>query len=145
MSEHPKVIIALQLANASVISVNSENLHVMREGLREMKKDVERLLREKEDTEARHAAEMRELKERFSEAARTALAEALKADTYASERGAIIGPILSPFILPAPDPLVEAWKEAWAVPHNSLDKLKAFSAAMQARGYEWRKIGDAGE
>lgn len=58
-----------------------------------------------EATEARHAAELREQAERFSEGARSALAEALKADTYASERGAIIGPILAPFILPAPDPL----------------------------------------
>lgn len=89
------------------------------------------------EREARHAAEMQELKERFSEAARTALAEALKAGTCANERGAIIGPILSPFILPAPAPLVEAAEAAFSamLRVNSNDKLAdALRAAIEARG-----------
>lgn len=96
---------------------------------------IERL----EATEARHAAELREQAERFSEA----VCEWRDADTPV--KAAKAAARLHDFILPAPDPLVEVWKEVWAVPHNSSDKLKAFRAAMQARGYEWRKIGEVGE
>jgi len=52
-------------------------------------------------TEARHAAELRELKERFSEAC---LAVKANYDGLAF-------PTLTPFILPAPDPLVEIARE----------------------------------
>lgn len=66
---------------------------------------IERL----ESIEARHAAELREQAERFSEAA-------LLVDGDLEARGfAKTGPMrsrLAPFILPAPDPLVEAWVEA---------------------------------
>lgn len=115
-------------------------------------------------TEARHAAELREQAERFSEAARSALAEALKAATCASQRGAIIGPILAPFILPAPDPLVElaremtlldgvvrtdsqkaAIREGRAGNTASDDFYDRLRTALASRQYEVRKIGEAGE
>ena len=96
-------------------------------------------------TEARHAAEMRELKERFGEAA-------AKVSTMLATRGTLrdnpLRQTLAPFIIPAPDPLAEALKEADA-PAIGKDGYDAMAertrAAMQARGYEWRKIGEAGE
>ena len=100
---------------------------------------IERL----EATEARHAAELREQAERFSEAARSALAEASKANTYANERAAIIGPILAPFIIVKPDPLVEAlndMKDGRAGPTTE-SYASCLHAALAARGYEVRKIG----
>lgn len=90
-------------------------------------------------TEARHAEEMRELKERFSEAA-------LLVDGDLEARGfAKTGPMrsrLAPFILPAPDPdpLVEAFASLPVGFAGCVDGADALRAAMQARGYEWRKI-----
>lgn len=95
-------------------------------------------------TEARHAEEMRELKERFSEAA-------LLVDGDLEARGfSKTGPMrsrLAPFILPAPDPdpLVEAFASLPVGFAGCVDGADALRAAMQARGYEWRKIGEAGE
>jgi hypothetical protein len=95
-------------------------------------------------TEARHAAELREQAERFSEAA-------LLVDGDLEARGfAKTGPMrsrLAPFILPAPDPdpLVEAFASLPVGFAGCVDGADALRAAMQARGYEWRKIGEAGE
>lgn len=94
--------------------------------------------------EARHAAELREQAERFSEAA-------LLVDGDLEARGfAKTGPMrsrLAPFILPAPDPdpLVEAFASLPVGFAGCVDGADALRAAMQARGYEWRKIGEAGE
>jgi len=90
-------------------------------------------------TEARHAAELREQAERFSEAA-------LLVDGDLEARGfAKTGPMrsrLAPFILPAPDPdpLVEAFASLPVGFAGCVDGADALRAAMQARGYEWRKI-----
>ena len=65
---------------------------------------IERL----ESIEARHAAELREQAERFSEAASLTL-RMLTPYPLARDEAE---DILTPFILPAPDPLVEAWVEA---------------------------------
>lgn len=94
---------------------------------------IERL----EATEARHAAELREQAERFSEAA-------LLVDGDLEARGfAKTGPMrsrLAPFILPALDPLVEALASLPVGFAGCVDGADALRAAMQARGYEWRKI-----
>lgn len=94
---------------------------------------IERL----ESIEARHAAELREQAERFSEAA-------LLVDGDLEARGfAKTGPMrsrLAPFILHAPDPLVEALASLPVGFAGCVDGADALRAAMQARGYEWRKI-----
>ena len=106
-------------------------------------------------TEARHAAELRELKERFSEAVVKAI------DAGADEW---IYDLLSPFIIAKPDPLVEiaremtlldgvvrtdnqkaAIREGRAGNTASEDFYDRLRAAMQARGYQVTKIGEAGE
>lgn len=51
--------------------------------------------------------------------------------------------VLDRFILPAPDPLVEVMNEMGF--GMSKTAAEEFRTAMQARGYEWRKIGEAGE
>ena len=100
-----------------------------------------------EAAEARHAAEMRELKERFSEAAAKALYQ-MRANQLLQ---ASVQPTLAPFIIPAPDPLVEAVGDALEAQgmgrptHTTPEIAEQLRAAMQARGYEWRKIGEAGE
>ena len=50
---------------------------------------------------------------------------------------------LQRFIIPAPDPLVEAVNEAWGWRNPHPDVTENLRAAMQARGYEWRKIEHA--
>lgn len=111
-----------------------------------------------EATEARHAAETRELKERFSDLATKVKSALLKGDLS----GAFDA--LTPFILPAPDPLVEiaremtlldgvvrtdnqkaAIREGRAGNTASEDFYDRLRAAMQARGYQVTKIGEAGE
>ena len=109
MSEHPKSILALQLATASVLGVNSENLSIMRQGLLELHKDFKRLLKEREDASVRHAEEVRELKERFSE-----VAKAVKA-----YYDGLAFPMLTPFVTPAPDPL-ESWLHKSGYEGNSV-------------------------
>ena len=90
-------------------------------------------------TEALHAAEMRELKERFSEAVERVLTVTdRRQETHAWR-------VLSPFILPAPDPLVEVFASLPVGFAGCVDGADALRAAMLARGYEWRKIGEAGE
>lgn len=87
-------------------------------------------------TEARHAAELREQAERFSEAVERVLTVPDRwQETHAWRT-------LSPFILPAPDPLVEALKEAY-------DAAVAELGEDYIRKLSWfpsnRKIGEAGE
>lgn len=104
-----------------------------------------RVIKREAAAEARHAAELRELKERFSVVAARMVARA--EEECSSLWAGVTREILAPFILPAPDPLVEAWVEAWPETPAPLAHKHAakYSAAMQARGYEWRKIGEAGE
>ena len=74
---------------------------------------IERL----EATEARHAAELREQAERFSEALKR----------YYGDDGCPPHPILAPFILPKPDPLAEALEtvvKAYIAEHG----IEAFKA-----------------
>lgn len=106
------------------------------------------------EREARHAAEMRELKERFSE---------VLTDWF-GRYGSDVPGQFRPFILPAPDPLVEvaremtlldgvvrtdnqkaAIREGHAGNTASEDFYDRLRAAMQARGYQVTKIGEAGE
>lgn len=102
---------------------------------------IERL----EATEARHAAELREQAERFSEVA--ARMVAMAEEDCSSLWAGVTRQILAPFILPAPDPdpLVEAFASLPVGFAGCVDGADALRAAMQARGYEWRKIGEAGE
>ena len=46
------------------------------------------------------------------------------------------------FIIPKPDPLVEAWDEAWGELSDKAAKLETFRTALAARGLEVRKIGE---
>lgn len=79
-------------------------------------------------TEARHAAELREQAERFSEAVRYCIGQGMAGHHRET---------LEQFILPAPDPLVEAIKDAanpdydCASPEAYADVLRA---AIEARG-----------
>lgn len=87
---------------------------------------IERL----EATEARHAAELREQTERFSEALLTYFPKDMR-------KMARFKSAFGPFILPKPDPLVELAQEAFSamLRANSPDGLtEALRAAMQARG-----------
>ena len=43
------------------------------------------------------------------------------------------------FIIPKPDPLVEAWDEAWGELSDKAAKLETFRAALAARGLEIRE------
>lgn len=100
-----------------------------------------------EATEARHAAELREQAERFSEVAER-VAKYLKKVGGKRPGGPLVmemrllADVLS-FVAPAPDPLVEAMGACGWLNNESM--AKNLRAAMQARGYEWRKIGEAGE
>ena len=47
---------------------------------------------------------------------------------------------LSRFILPKPDPLVEAWDEAWGELNDKAAKLETFRAALAKRRLEVREI-----
>ena len=89
-------------------------------------------------TEALHAAEMRELKERFSE-----VLGRIKAGCIPAPYRPKFEMFAAPFILPAPDPLVEVLTDMECPDAASIGR--ELRAAMQARGYEWRKIGEAGE
>lgn len=51
--------------------------------------------------------------------------------------------VFSRFILAKPDPLVEAWDEAWGELNDKSAKLETFRAALAARGLEVRKIGES--
>lgn len=112
-------------------------------------------------TEARHAAEMRELKERFSEAA-LLVDDNLEAQGFAKTNQ--MRSRLAPFIIPAPDPLVElaremtlldgvvrtdsqkaAIREGRAGNTASDDFYDRLRTALASRQYEVRKIGEAGE
>ena len=75
--------------------------------------------------------------------------EAFKREVSDAIKSCMLGPIaeerLAPFILPAPDPLVEALASLPVGFAGCVDGADALRAAMQARGYEWRKIGEAGK
>ena len=85
-------------------------------------------------TEARHAAELREQAERFSEAVdaygRLWSKRTPSRDEYNTH--------FAPFIITAPDPLVEAMADC------GVDRFESWAdqlhAALAARGYEVRKI-----
>lgn len=119
-----------------------------------------RVIEREAATEARHAAELRELKERFSEAA-WRVYKVLKHSPDAGVNWMADG-ILSPFILPAPDPLVElaremtlldgvvrtdnqkaAIREGRAGNTASDDFYDRLRTALASRQYEVRKIGEA--
>ena len=95
---------------------------------------IERL----EATEARHAAELREQAERFSEAASLAL-RMLTPYPLAKDEAE---DILFPFIIAKPDPLVEALSEAMCgiEGEDYIKEAEALRTALAARGYEVRKI-----
>lgn len=114
-----------------------------------------------EATEARHAAEMRELKGRFSEVAESALSNIThwQGSDVQAFRDA-----LAPFIIAKPDPLVEiaremtlldgvfrtdnqkaAIREGRAGSTTSEDFCHRLRVALQDRGYQVSKIGEAGE
>lgn len=105
-----------------------------------------RVIEAQEATEARHAAEMRELKERFSEVAGRAVKHMArtcfaKGSPCQLEREAVVEG-LTDFIIPAPDPLVEAIRSAMPkalVAHDTYDAIVMDVAAAV------RKIGEAGE
>lgn len=127
MNEHPKAFIALQLAKKPVLIVNSDNLHAMREGLLAMQMALETLIKEHEATEARHAAELRELKERFSEALLTYFPKDM-------QKMAWFKSAFGPFILPKPDPLFEAMKEVEPMTPWEPQDANELRAAIEKRG-----------
>ena len=94
-----------------------------------------------EATEARHAAEMRELKERFGEAVeaygRLWSKRTPSRDEYTAH--------FAPFILSKPDPLVEAWQMAFPGNHieDALDECAKIGAAIEKRG--GKIVWEAGE
>lgn len=99
-----------------------------------------------EATEARHAAEMRELKERFSEV----VSSWIDGRRYTPAATELFMQHFAPFILPTPDPLVEVFDECF---HQNVEEGETWSqamarktrAALQARGYQVSKIGESGE
>ena len=86
---------------------------------------IERL----ESTEARHAAELREQAERFSE-----VLGQIKKKFIPFKVGRTFDELAAPFILPAPDPLVEAWSAAFPEDTGVPGMMKSFRAAIEARG-----------
>lgn len=90
-----------------------------------------RVIEREAATEARHAAELREQAERFSEAILSFFPEGVHKSSWFKSA-------FAPFILPAPDSLVEVMNEMGF--GMSKTAAEEFRAAMQARGYEWRKI-----
>lgn len=103
-----------------------------------------RAIEREEATEARHAAEMRELKERFSEAASLTL-RMLTPYPLARDEAE---DILIPFILPAPDPMEsvveQVARELGIVGASSLHTIRAddFRSKLHVA---LRKIGKVGE
>lgn len=130
---------ALALANAHAINRRSDLDDAKHTELRCALLDA---VQAQAATEARHAAELREQAERFSE-----LAKNLSAQLKKSPDGNVnwMADLLAPFILPKPDPLVEALASLPVGFAGCVDGADALRAAMQARGYEWRKIGEAGK
>lgn len=100
---------------------------------------LHRAIEREEATEARHAAEMRELKERFSEAL----------TDWFGRYGSDVPLQFRPFILPAPDPLVEAVGDALEAQgmgrpqHTTPEIAEHLRAAIEARG--GKIVWEAGE
>lgn len=100
---------------------------------------IERL----EATEARHAAELREQAERFSEVAGKIDPVLAKITHWQGQDVAALRSDLAPFILPAPDPLVEAEKlistlrsderEGYAVAGQAAETISNLVAALRAQ------------
>ena len=120
---------ALALVNADYMMWTADNITTLVAGFKAMRA-------REAATEARHAAELRELKERFSEAAKDA-DEKLELEGYSVGCDARKG--LRSFIHPAPDPLVEAIRSALPkalVAHDTYDAIVLDVAAAV------RKIGE---
>lgn len=127
---------ALALVNAHAINRRSDLSDAKHTELRCALLDA---VQSQAATEARHAAELREQAERFSEAVQAVKQLGLK---YAQHV------LLDPFILPAPDPLVEAEKlistlraderEGYAVAGQAAETISNLVATL-------RKIREAGE
>lgn len=100
---------------------------------------IERL----EATEARHAAELREQAERFSE-----VLAAIRRKTVPLYYHDAFDELAAPFILPAPDPLVEVFDDCF---HQNVEEGETWSqamarktrAAIEARG--GKIVWEAGE
>lgn len=87
---------------------------------RELAEELERAIEREQAAIEAHEADNARNEQRladqakaFSDAARKALSQAVRAGTTAHARAVVIGDILSPFILPEPepDPLVEARRQ----------------------------------
>lgn len=91
----------------------------------------------------RHAAELRELKERFSVVAARMVARA--EEECSSLWAGVTREILAPFILPAPDPVSEWLAECsdGRVSDPTMTMLRLFYNWLSEK--ETRKIGEAGE
>lgn len=98
--------------------------------------ELEPAIEREEATEARHAAELRELKERFSEAVE-AMFDGLN-DAYCPETFMRI--LLGPFIIPAPDPL-ESWLHKSGYEGNSVVEQALADLAQNGGKIVW----EAGE
>lgn len=111
---------------------------------RDLRVALDKVLMERTATEARHAAELRELKERFSEAvaaySRLWSKRTPSRDEYNTH--------FAPFIIPSPDPLEsvvqQVARELGLIGASSLHTIRAddFRSKLHAA---LRKIGDAGE
>lgn len=91
-----------------------------------------RVIEREAATEARHAAELREQAERFSEVV----------TDWFGRYSAEVPPQFQPFILPAPDPLVEAIRSAMP---KALVARDTYDAIVLDVAAAVRKIGEAGE
>ena len=99
---------ALALVNADYMMWTADNITTLVAGFKAMRA-------REAATEARHAAELRELKERFSEVAKE-VQRILRANQLIQAQTQAI---LAPFILPAPDPL-ESWLHTSGYEGNSV-------------------------
>ena len=94
-------------------------------------------------TEARHAAELREQAERFSEVAKAVLHQMRSNQLMQAH----VSPLLTPFIIAKPDPLMEAMVGAWPQYADRMEACnndaKALCAAIEARG--GKIVWEAGE
>ena len=125
---------ALALVNADYMMWTADNITTLVAGFKAMRA-------REAATEARHAAELLELKERFSEAMGQ-ITDLAKQVEFSLGSGILtrIQSIAAPFIIPAPDPLVEALREAYdaAVAELGEDYIRKLSWFPSAR-----KIGEA--
>lgn len=127
---------ALELVNET----SNVRQHMFQRSASSLHRALCRAIEREAATEARHAEEMRELKERFSEVAAKVDAAIVADNRLCAQL------LLTPFILPAPDPLVEGLCAAISdMGHGDFVSHETLGKALSARGYELRKIGEAGE